>query len=65
MKTDLSQRGFLKASDPWTGSGLRRPLFLNARSATDCNPVTNPNGQLSVLLPSLGASQFHRLKLLQ
>jgi hypothetical protein len=29
------------------------------------NPVTNINGQLSVLLPTLGAKQFHRLKLLQ
>ena len=29
------------------------------------NPVTNTNGQLSVLLPTLGPSQFHRLRLLQ
>ena len=29
------------------------------------NPVTNTNGQFSVLLPPLGARQFHRLKLLQ
>jgi hypothetical protein len=29
------------------------------------NPVTNTNGQISVILPSIGAEQFHRLKLVQ
>jgi hypothetical protein len=29
------------------------------------SPITNINGQISVILPSLSARQFHRLKLLQ